>query len=94
MGTRALPRFAVTYYEEERSGDVVLVGQWEMTLAERKFGVGCMEAGSLDAITFATYMGARRCGLVPEGTAYDDWASGVAQIEEAGLGESRTPPEA
>ncbi len=25
---------------------------------------------------------------------YDEWASGVAQIEEAGLGESRTPPEA
>jgi hypothetical protein len=90
MGTR-LPRFTIGYYDDDRADDVVVVGQWEMTLAERKFGVGCMEQGSMDAITYATFLGAKRCGLVPEGVAYDAWAAGVALIEEAGLGESQAP---
>lgn len=90
---KGLPRFKVTYYAEDKADDVVLVAQWEMTLAERKFGVGCIEQGSLDAITFATFMGAKRCGILPDGIDYDAFASTVAQVEEAGLGESQAPPE-
>jgi hypothetical protein len=88
---KQLPRFEVAYYDE-RAGDVVVVGQWEMTLAERKFGVGTIAAGSMDAITYAVFLGARRCGLVSDGLGYDQWASEVAVIEEAGEGESPAPP--
>lgn len=87
-----LPRFEVGYYADEQADDVIVVGQWEMTLAERKFGVGTVAAGSMDAITYAVYLGAKRSGLVPEGTSYDAWASTVASIGEAGAGESPAPP--
>ena len=92
--SKQLPRFTIGYYAEDKADDTIVVGQWEMTLAERKFGVGCMGQGSMDAITYAVYLGAKRCGVVADGAGYDDWAAGVAVIEEAGLGESQAPPAA
>jgi len=85
-----IPRFEVSYYDEERSPDVVPVGNWELVMAERKFGRGCISAGSLDGILYASYLGAKRAGLVAEGTSYDAWGASVAKVAEAPSGESPT----
>lgn len=87
-----IPRMRVVYYDADRSADVVVIGQWEVNLAERKFGVGAMQQGNIDAITYAAFLGAKRAGLVPDGTAYDAWASSVAATEEDEPGESEAPP--
>lgn len=87
-----LNRVRIVYYDESRAPDVVVIGQWEAILADRKFGEGAISRGNLDAVTFAAYMGARRCGLISDGQSYDGWAEGVAQTEEAEPGESPAPP--
>ena len=88
-----LPRFRITYYDDGRAPDVVVVGHWEMVLAERKFGVGCAQAGNLDSIMYSAFLGAKRAKVVPDGVDYDAWASTVAVVDEAGeVGESPAPP--
>lgn len=91
--TKDLPRLRIVYYDDERSDDVVIVGQYEVILAERKFGRGAVADGDADAITFAAYEGARRAGVVGEGVAYDAWARSVAMVEALEPGESPTPLE-
>ena len=87
-----IPRLKINYYEENRSPDVIVCGQWEYILAERKFGVGAMQAGNVDALCYAAFNGGRRAGIVPEGMGYDAWAQTVVEVEEDGEGESLAPP--
>lgn len=86
-----LPRLRIVYYDEERADDVVVCGQYEVLLAERKFGRGTVAAGDIDAITFAAYQGAKRAGVV-EGVDYEAFAKSVAQVEAVEPGESPPPP--
>lgn len=87
-------RARVHYYDEARSSDTVIGGQWELVMAERKFGVGAMGSGSLDAIAYAVYRAAQRSGLT-DGKDYDAWAAGVSAVEiiEDDSGESQAPLE-
>ena len=91
MGKK-LPRIKISYYDQDRPEDVVVCAQWELVQAERKFGVGCMEQGNLDAITYAAFLSAQRSGIVGEGLAYDAWASTVALTDMDESGESPAPP--
>jgi hypothetical protein len=87
-----LPKMRVLYYDEARTPDTIIVGQWELVQAERKFGTGAVtERRDLDAITFACYLGARRAGIIADGTAYEAWAQDVAVTEEMEPGESQAP---
>lgn len=98
MAERRVEKCKVIYYDEERSDDVVLVGGWEIVLAERKF------AGSgdhpVEYAIYLGYLGAKRAGLVPDGLGFDAWGATVALVENAdpqdsedgGTGESPAPP--
>lgn len=88
-----LPKMRVLYYEDDRAPDVIVVGQWELVLAERKYGSGAVtERRDLDAVTYACYLGAKRAGIVGEGESYEAWAQDVAVTEELEAGESQAPP--
>jgi len=87
-----IPKLRITYYDEDRSPDTVLVGHWEMTLTERKFFPGAVSQGSADAIAYLAFMGAKRAGVVGDGIQYDAWAKEVAIVEDVEPGESQTPP--
>jgi hypothetical protein len=88
----AIPRLTITYYDDDRSADTVLVGNWEYIQAERKFGIGEMSRGNVDALTYAAFLGAKRARIVDDGVNYDAWAQSVAVVEEVGEGESQAPP--
>ena len=93
---RKIVRYRIEYYDESRSPDVVVVGLWEFTQAERKFGVGCIQNGSLDANLYAAFLGAQRSGLTSD-LPYDTWGAAVAVIDDitdeaAAPGESAAPP--
>ena len=97
-----IPRIRIGYYDEERAPDVVVVGQWEITLAERKHGKGSWRGESIEAVAYQAYQGAKRAGLITKATDFDTWAREVAVVEaidedetdEAGEqpGESQAPP--
>ncbi len=86
-----IPRMRIDYYDDDRSSDVVPVGQWEVNLAERKFGVGSAREGNLDAITYAAFLAGKRAGVVPDGVGYEAWAAGVCRTEAVEPGESQAP---
>jgi hypothetical protein len=88
---REIPRLRVVYYDG-RPDDVIVCGQWEVNLAERKHGEGSVSRGNLDAITYAAYLGAKRSGAVEDGVSYEAWAPAVAQTEAVEPGESPAPP--
>jgi hypothetical protein len=57
---KQIPRWELTYYDAERPTDTVLVGAWEINLAERKHYVGAVEQGCMDAILYAAFKAARQ----------------------------------
>jgi hypothetical protein len=88
-----LPRMRVAYYDEaSKSDDVIVVGAWELTLANRKYGDGAIGSGDLEAMLYAVWQGAKRCGVAPANDDFEAWASTVAILEEDGEGESQAPP--
>lgn len=91
MAAVTIPRLRIIYYDEDRAPDVVVCGQWEAILAERKFGEGSVTRGNLDAVTYVAYLGGKRSGIVPDGMDYETWASSVAQTEAVEPGESPAP---
>lgn len=92
MGSRDIPRLRIVYYDEERCDDVVVCGQWEANLAERKFGEGSVSRGNLDAVTYAAFLSAKRAGLI-DTKDYEAWARDVAMTEAVEPGESQAPLE-
>ncbi len=92
MAESKVTRFRVTYYDEERSPDVVKIGMWEAHLAEEKFGDGCLQRGKIGALLYVAWLGAKRCGAATPETSFDRWAQEVALVEELEPGESQAPP--
>lgn len=96
MSDSKLPRMRVHYYPDgdgaEPATDVVVVGQWELTLSERKYGVGQFKLGNLEAITYATYLSAKRAGIVADNVGFEAWGATVALTEAVEAGESPAPP--
>lgn len=91
MSDVTIPRLRIVYYDQDRPPDIVVCGQWEAVLAERRYGEGSVSRGNLDAVTFAAFLGAKRSGSVPDGMDYETWASSVAQTEAIEPGESPEP---
>jgi hypothetical protein len=97
MAERKIERCIVSYYDEERTPDTVLVGGWEIVLAERKFGLA--NEHPMEYAMYLGYLGAKRAGLTGE-AKFDDWAHDVALVENADAadsedgtpGESPAPP--
>ena len=96
MGERRTERCKVVYYDDARSDDVVLVGAWEIVLAERKFGKA--DEHPMEYAMYLGYLGAKRAGLVTDGVGFDAWGADVALVENAepdedgAPGESPAPP--
>lgn len=91
--TDRIPLLKVVYYDEEKADDVVICGQYEAVLADRKFGEGATGRGNLDAVTYAAFLSMRRAKLLADGTDYETFARTVALTEPAGRGESPAPLE-
>lgn len=95
-------RMDVHYYDEERSSDLIVCGQWEYQQAQRKFNKTLAQAGQdsdLEYMAYVTYLAAKRQRVVEGSVAFDDWASTVMAIEPHedeedgdGAGESPAPP--
>lgn len=98
---QSVMRMRVTYYDENKSPDLLVCGQWEYLQAQRKFGKSLKEAGEsgdLEYMIFVGFRAAVRQNLVAEGVTFDEWSTTVMALEqdeekkdETAAGESQAP---
>lgn len=82
---KSVMRMEVHYYDENRSPDLVICGQFEYLQAQRKYnGKTLAQAGKesdLEYMGYVAYLAAKRMKLVDPGVTYEQWAEGVMALE-------------